>query len=395
MSDDMKRRLLSDQGQEIGDRLRRITGIAAMAKRMDPIAYASGDIGEFDTFTLLEVLYAPQNQPEMTAFWLKWFDQTVNSDTQDIRFDSEDLNEYRLAPFVAPNVQGRVMRSKGFNVKSFRPAYVKPKHTVDPSRAIPRRAGERPGGTLSLAQRYDAIVADNLRRERLMIENRWDWMACRAIVDSSVTVVGEDYPAQQVDFGRDPSLTIVAAGPSAWDQSTATIMRDIQTARTESFRISKAPVSTLIFGLDAWNAFTDPMHTDVQRLLDALRRGSTSDFNIAGVQEGAPFEFQGYIAGFQGAGRLALWTYNNLYEDASGLLVPYMDQGSVIGIGGATKGLQCFGAIMDKRAGLQALSMFPKQWDEEDPSVSYTMTQSAPLMVPLRPNNSFKLKVVA
>jgi hypothetical protein len=391
--DDMKRRLLSDHGQELRERLRSVPGVAAMAARMDPVATATGDVGEYDTFTLLEVLYAPQNAPELAGFWLKWFDQTITFETEEIRFDSEDLNEYRLAPFVSPNVQGRVMRSKGFNVKSFRPAYAKPKHVVDPSRTIPRRAGERIGGTLSLQQRFDAIVADNLRRERLMIENRWDWMACRAIVDSSVTVIGEDYPAQTVDFNRDPSLTIVAAGAASWSQTTASPMTDIRNARQQSFRLSKAPVANLIFGLDAWNAFTDPSHTDVQRLLDNLRRGSESDFNILGVQEGGPYEYQGTISGFQGAGRLALWTYNNLYEDSSGLLVPYMDQGSVIGIGSVTKGIQCFGAIRDRRA-LQALAMFPKQWDEEDPSVSYTMTQSAPLMVPLRPNNSFKLKVV-
>jgi hypothetical protein len=166
-----------------------------------------GDIGDFDTATLIEVLYAPAQAPDLVAFWLKFFPRTIQFDTQEIRFDSEDLNEYRLAPFVAPNVQGRVLRSKGYSVQSFRPAYVKPKHVVDPARSIPRRAGERPFGTLSLQERFDAIVADNLRRERAVIENRWEWMACKALVDATVTVVGEDYPSVTVDFKRDPSLT--------------------------------------------------------------------------------------------------------------------------------------------------------------------------------------------
>ena len=281
--DNMKSRLLSDHGQEIRERLRSVPGVAAMAAMMNPVATATGDVGEYDTFTLLEVLYAPQNIPELPGFWLQWYPETITFETEEIRFDSEDLNEYRLAPFVSPNVQGRVMRSKGFNVKSFRPAYTKPKHVVTPDRAIPRRAGERIGGTLSLQQRFDATVADNLRRERLMIENRWDWMACRATVDASVIVVGEDYPSQTVDFQRDPSLTITLAGAAKWDQTTATPMKDIQQGRVQSFRLSKAPVQQLVFGLDAWNAFVDPSHTDVQRLLDNLRRGSQSDFNIAGV----------------------------------------------------------------------------------------------------------------
>ena len=355
---------------------------------------AAGDLGDYDTATLLEVLYAPENQPELTGFWLNFFDRTVNSTTQEIRFDSEDLNEYRLAPFVSPNVQGRVMRSRGYKTTSFRPAYVKPKHVVDPARTIPRRAGERLGGSMTLAERYDAIVADNLRRERRMIENRWDWMAARAIIDSSVTVVGEDYPAVTVDFGRDPSLTALLAGPAMWSASTATPMKDIETLRQQSFRISKSPVNKLIFGLDAWSAFLDPSHADVQKLLNALMRGTLSDFNQSGAQVGSAYEYQGTISGFQGAGRLDLYTYNDLYEDSTGALLPMMDQGTVVGLGTVLTGIRCFGAILDKRAGLQALDMFPKQWDEEDPSVSYTMTQSAPLMVPLRPNNSFVLKVV-
>ncbi|MGD9545035.1 MAG: major capsid protein, partial [Methylocystis sp.] len=42
------------------------------------------------------------------------------------------------------------------------------------------------------------------------------------------------------------------------------------------------------------------------------------------------------------------------------------------------QGIRTYGAILDRKV-LQALSRFPKVWDEEDPSVTYTMTQSAPL----------------
>lgn len=353
-----------------------------------------GDIGDFDTATLIEVLYAPAQAPELVGFWLQFFPRTINFDTQEIRFDSEDLNEYRLAPFVAPNVQGRVLRSKGFNVRSFRPAYVKPKHVVDPSRAIPRRAGERPFGELSLQERFDAIVADNLRRERQVIENRWDWMACKAIVDGAVTVVGEDYPARTVDFGRDASLTVTLAGAAKWDQSTATPMSDIQSVRQNSFRLGKSAVTRLIFGIDAWNAFVQENHPDVQKLLDGLRKGNQANFNSVGLLTGGPYEFQGAIAGFAGGGRLELWTYHNQYEDTDGTMVDYLDAGTIVGAAPGTEGVRCFGAIMDTKAQLRPVDMFPKQWDEEDPSVSYTMTQSAPLMVPIRPNTTFKMKVV-
>lgn len=360
---------------------------------------ASGDYGEFDTATLLEVLYAPENTPDMRGFWLGQYTRQINSDKEEIRFDTDDLNEYRLAPFVAPNVQGRVLRSRGFDVKSFRPAYVKPKHVVDPARSIPRRAGEAPMGTLTRAQRFDAIVADNLRIERQVIENRWDWMAARATIDGNVTVIGEDYPATFVDFKRDPSLSAILVGASQWDSPTSSPLRDIQIMRTQSFKLSRAPINRLVFGLDAWSAFIDESHEDVLRLLNNQRNGNNSLFNANGISDGSPYEYQGQISGFQGGGRLDLWTYNHEYEEVDPVtgvrtFQPYMDQGTVVGTGNRNDGLRCFGAIADKRANLQPLDMFPKLWDQDDPSVTFTMTQSAPLMVPLRPNNSFKLKVV-
>lgn len=355
----------------------------------------SGDLGLYNTGTLLEVIYAPQNAPELAGFWLKWFPRQIVSRTERIYFDEIDENEYRLAPFVAPNVQGRPMRAKGFSTKSFRPAYVKPKHVVDPSRAIPRRAGEAFLGSLSLEDRYNAIIADNMRRERAMIENRWDWMACQALVKGEVVVEGDDYPSVTVDFGRDASLTTVLTGAALWTASTATPMVDIQTARQNAFRLSRAPVNTLIFGLDAWAAFLLQNHADVQRLLNVLIRGNESLFNASNLNSGEPYSYQGSMVGTGGLGRLDMYTYNNFYEDDLGIGRPYMDPGVVVGLGEGISGVQCFGAIMDRAAQLQPLSMFPKMWDEDDPSVTYTMTQSAPLMVPVRTNNSFSLKVTA
>lgn len=352
----------------------------------------SGD-GFYDTATLLEVIYAPQNQPELDGFWLQFYPQQVNSESEKIYFDTLDLNEYRLAPFVAPNVQGRVMRSKGFSTRSFRPAYVKPKHVVDPARAITRRAGERLLGDLSIAQRFDAIVADNLRRERQMIENRWDWMACQGVVTGQCLIVGEDYPAVTVDFLRDARLTAINTGAARWTQATATVMADIQRLRNLSFQLSRSPVNRLIFGLDAWAAFLQNNHPDVQALLNVLIRGNESLFNASNINSGAPYAYQGSMVGTGGVGRLDMYTYANFYEDYNGAAQPYMDPGTVVGVGDAVQGAQCFGAILDKRAGLAATSLFPKLWDEEDPSVTYTMTQSAPLMVPVRSNNTFSLKV--
>lgn len=365
---------------------------------------AAGDVPLYSTGELFTVLRAPENAPELRAFWLQFFPETHNSDRQKIYFDDIDDNEYRLAPFVAPNVQGRVIASKGFETKSFAPAYVKVKHVVDPSRSITRQAGEALLGSLSRAERYDAVIGDNIRRERLMIENRWEYMACKAITDGAITIKGDDYPTVTMDFQRDASLTNTLSGGALWSAGTATPIADLQRMRSIAFRLSRAPITNVIFGLQALAAFLLPSHGDVQELLNAFRRGNTSEFDAANINDGSPYQYIGQLSGVAGAGALRMWSYSNFYEsmgdgtdDAGdpGDGMDYFDPKCVIGVGGAIRGVKAFGAIADRRAGLASVPIFPKMWDEEDPSVTYTMCQSAPIMVPLRPNNSFKLKVVA
>ena len=66
-----------------------------------------------------------------------------------------------------------------------------------------------------------------------------------------------------------------------------------------------------------------------------------------------------------------------------------------LALGQNVMGVKAFGAILDKKASFQPLPIFPKMWDEDDPSATILMTQSAPLMVPINPNNTFRARVVA
>lgn len=349
----------------------------------------------WETAELLEVSISDEAAPP-DGFWGRFFPQRFTSTAQEIFFDQLPARDRRLAPFVAPNVQGRVMKSRGRKMASFKPAYVKPKHVVDPSKAIAKRKGEPLGGLnagdLSLDQRYDAAVADNLRDEREMIERRWDWMQAQAVIYGYIDVEGEDYPKVRVDFQRDASLTVVIGAGMTWDDPDSLPLKDIGAVRTIAFQKGRAPVKHLIFGTDAWNAFA--AHATVKVLLDNQKRGSESNYNATGLTDGSPYEYMGQISGPDGAGRIDLWTYANEYEDDDGNLHPYLDPRDVIGVGGNLGGVMAFGAIMDKKAGLAALELFPKMWDNDDPSVTYTMTQSAPLPVPTNPNNSFRIRAL-
>nr|WP_257792287.1 major capsid protein [Azospirillum humicireducens] len=51
-----------------------------------------------------------------------------------------------------------------------------------------------------------------------------------------------------------------------------------------------------------------------------------------------------------------------------------------MGATGAMEGTQAHGAILDPRAGQQALKVFPKSWIEENPGRRLLLSQSAPLV---------------
>lgn len=349
----------------------------------------------WETADLMAVTYDDRAAPP-DGFWSRFFPNTFLSESQDIYFDQIPARDRRLAPFVAPNVQGRIMKAKARTVGKFRPAYVKPKHVVDPSRGLVRRPGEPigaiAGASMTPQQRVDAIIAENLITERELIQRRIDHMQCRALAYAEVEVSGEDYPAVLVSYGRHNSLTITPGSSLWWDDTLGDPLADIQSGRTNAFTRGRAPVNDLIFGSDAWSAFV--AKASVKALLDNTRRGSESNFNTTGLYEGAPVEYYGEIKGPGGAGLLRLWGYSNSYEDETGATYDYIDPRDVIGIGGNIQGFQAFGAIQDM-TNFQAVQMFPKMWGEQDPSVVYTMTQSAPLPIVANPDNSFRIRALA
>lgn len=346
----------------------------------------------FDLYNTATLLGVVRKTPVESSYWLdNFFGGQMTFETEEVMFDL--VRTYRrMAPFVSPVVQGRVMRSQGYETRAFRPAYVKPKHIVDPNRMFVRRAGEDVLGQLSPGQRWNLAVAENLREERDSIRRRENWMAAQAIIHGSVTITGEDYPTQVVDFRRAPGLTNILTSTARWGESAADPLADIAAMRTLAFKESGSPITRLTMGLDAFDLFF--ADAKVQALLKtelgAIPRTSDSVLSAMGSTD-TPFEFRGVLQGANGQGRVEVYTYNEEYEDENLETQPMMSSFDVIGTGPGINGVRCYGAIRDKRAGLAAVPLFPKMWDQEDPSLTYTMTQSAPLMVPSNVDNTFRL----
>lgn len=325
----------------------------------------------YDTDTLLEVVagLAP-----FEAFLLNlFFPNLVTFDTSSISFDvlAEDMS---LAPFVSPLVAGKVIKAKGGTLKSFKPAYLKPKDVVDPERVLVRRPGEAIGGKLSAEARRNAIIADILQEHRKKIVRRFEHMAAQVLLNGKVIVTGEDYPTVEVDYGRAAGNTIALTGGARWGEDTAQPLDDIESWAA----VAEGPISTLVMDRLAYRNFVK--NEEVKKTLDG-RRNSRSALET-GPDNGRLYSYKGTLGS-----DIEVWVYSGYYRDEAGSKVNYLPDNTVIAGSAALDGVRAFGAILDPEAGYQAMETFPKNWISKDPAAEFIMTQSAPLMIPRRVNS--------
>ena len=347
-------------------------------------------MGLYDTTTLLEVMRVQKTSAP--NIWLQNFPTQINFQTPNITWDKVYGDDRKLAPFVIPTVQGRPQRLEGYETVQFAPAYIKMKDVVSAEMHIQRMAGEALGtGSMTIMQRRDAVIGYLLGMQKTRIDNRLEWLASKAIIDGKVLISGEDYPAVLVDFRRDAALTGVLTGAAAWSQATADPLGDLKTMRMLVNDKSGARITKHIFGADAWDKFA--ARVDLKELMNKNYGGTAVEVTLmSDGYEG--MEFMGVIQGLNGAGRIEAWVNTSKYIDPdTGLEAYYMPQNSVVGVSAMVQGVRCYGAIMDKKAGYQPLTIFSKNWENEDPSVEYLLSQSAPLMVPKEPNATYSLDV--
>lgn len=324
-------------------------------------------------------------------FWLNFFNRQINFDTPKIQWDVVQGDDRGLAPFVVPTSQGRPQKLDPYDTRAFAPAYVKINDVVNPAMHVARVPGEGLGGTLSLGQRRRIVIAELMRRARIKFDNRYEWLAARAIIDGQVTISGEDYPSTLVDFRRNANLTETLTGAAQWDETTANPLADLRNMRIEANGISGVRISKVIMGQNAYNSFA--ARVDLRDMMDKRYGGQQVAMTlITDGYEGQ--EYIGRIAGASGQGALDIWVDSSKYIDPEdGQEKFYLDQNTVVGVNEAVQGIRCFGAIMDTEADYRPLTYFFKNYRTPNPSLEYLLSQSAPLMVPKNPDATFKIVV--
>lgn len=332
-----------------------------------------------------------------TAFFLNsYFTEFETSETEDIKFDKRPKGRRLITPLVSPLVRGRIIREQGFKSASVSPAYLKDKRVFEPSRYFKRTVGEKIGGSLSPEQRLAASVGFAVDEQLQMWVGRLEQMAAETIRTGKIILESADYEKNEVDFDRDPSHTIILTGADKWD-ADGDFLGDIEEWGQMIFDASGASANDVMMASDVWktirarimadDAFGKAARVQLDMTVASLTQ-ARAEFGPTIIKEGVRL-----VAIF---GDYRLWVHSDKFEDPeTGEEVDLLPAGEVVmAARGAVEGVRHFGAIKDLKAGLRPIPFFVKSWEtDDDVSVRYILGQSAPLLVPYRPNATLGAKV--
>lgn len=334
----------------------------------------------YNTNDLIQVV---PNLKRAQSFLLdKFFANIVMSDSEFVSIDV-DVGIRRMAPFVSPLVEGKLVEQRRIQTNTFKPAYIKDKRAPDLRKPVRRMIGERIGGDMSGQEREMANLEFEMTDQVDILTRRLEWMASQALLTGTITVVGEGFPTSLIDFGRDASLTVALTGAAIWNSTnikagTASPTNSIDGWQRQILKTSGAKVTDIVFTTSSWEAFKlDPL------LFGAIVLPSqNSSGNM--INPGAVIDEGAVHMGRWG--QYDLWVYNDWYVDDDNVEHPMLPDGSVIMSGPALLGTRAFAQILDPAFNYESLPFAPKTWLNEDPAQRFLMMQSAPLVIPSRVN---------
>jgi hypothetical protein len=345
----------------------------------------------YDTIELVAVV---SNLKTPSSFLLDmFFPQTITSDTEFVAIDV-DVGKRRMSPFVSPLVEGRLVEQRRIQTNVFKPPYIKDKRAPDLRRPVRRMIGERIGGTMTGEEREMANLAFEMNDQIEMLTRRLEWMAASALTTGTVTVAGDGFPTQLIDFGRDPTLTLALAGTAQWTNAnvvtstggpgTASPVGMIETWQHNILKKSGALVTDIIFTTSAWTGFmADPL---LKGAIYYPRLGDAGNNIDPGSRIAPGAAYKGHW------GQYDLWLYNEWAVDENNFEKPLIPDGMVVLAGQAMQGIRAFAQIIDPDFNYESMPYAPKVWTNKDPAQRFIMMQSAPVVIPSRVNAAMAIQ---
>ena len=344
-----------------------------------------------DMFTPRKMLATlEQMKPAKTFLRNLFFSGSETSDTEKVDIDIEK-GKRKMAPFVSPLHEGKVIERTGFITNTYTPPYIKMLQKASVQDIQTRAPGTNIYGSQgSYRSRLNRLTGKDMRKAEDYIARREEWMAAQLLNNGSVRVQGEGID-DLIDFRMEASHKIVLEGNDLWtDKTNSTPLEDLRSWRRLILKDSGIAPNTMVMGSAVVDAFL--AHDDIRDALDT-RRIDLGRIDPNDVGNGAIY--YGFIKDVN----IELYSYDEWYipDNSDGETeLPMLPENKIILGSTRARTNRMYGAIQDLEFnGLASVPRWPKSWITKDPSVRWLLVQSAPLLAMHQVDAFLNAQVVA
>lgn len=344
-------------------------------------------ISLFETRTMLQIIL--QLKRPRTFLLDTFFPGFRAFDTENVDIDVFK-GKRRLAPFVHPVNEGKVVEKLGYTTNSYKPPYVKPKMPTTAQQILNRQPGQVVYGTQTIAERAAEELGRNLGDLLDQITRREEWMAAQALNGGIIAVKGDGID-DQIDFQMASTHKITLAGADLWTANTSDPVADLTTWARLCAQDSGIVPNACVMGSSVAAAFLtrlrDPNYNGQGQL--STIKVTLGQINPQLLPNGVTF------LGTLTAPSLNvdLFTYDEWYVDDTTGLESSMVPVDKLFLGSTNaQNSKLYGAIQDMEliesmgSAIIAAPRMPKSWVTKDPGVRWLMVQSAPLIALNQPD---------
>lgn len=273
-----------------------------------------------------DLLAAYETRKKPTTFLQsRYFPNGVNFNTVSVLVEYKNGTQ-TLAPFVSPEIGGKIVKRQGYRAVAYEPAFIAPKRAMTVDTLAKKGFGEALYNGLSPADRAMAITLDDLTDMDDMITRRLEQMSAEvlqtnALIMKHETENGEIEETKEIAFyeGTNDATYEVAV---SWANPAAKILADVA-AMAQILTRKGLPATDVILGANAAEAIYQ--NEEILKLLD------NRNVNIGAINPTEGFPEAVFIGTLNCKGHnINFISYNATYEDATGKMVEYIDKDSAI-----------------------------------------------------------------
>lgn len=325
----------------------------------------------YSTRTMMRILET--TFPPATFLRDTFFTETDFADGEFVDIDVIK-GKRKMAPFVHPRHKGKLDLRQGYTTKTLKPPYIKVYRPSEAADFIKRSPGENLYSPQSRGQKEIALMTKDLFELNEQITRREEWMCAQQLTSGAVNIDGEGVSVTiTLDLTSGHALANTDLIANGWaTASTAKPLDDLDALQLTISKDSGRVARDVMMGETAWAKFI----ASDQVLAEWLPSG--------GQAIGTALILGDSVTGpiFRGVARSKnIWTYNELFLEDDGSTVGKMiPDKKVVMIARGAMAVKHYGIILDLAVpGGAKVRVFPKSYEEDNPSVRYVLLQSAPL----------------